>query len=245
AEKGLTHVVAYSDVNAGARDSAGFLDDYAFTAIACLDAYESTADLSYFRFAQEITGQMIERFYDAVSGGFLDSPPGAQSLGVLSTPRKPFQDSPTPAGNPMAAIALLRLHALTDQTGYRDKAEQTLKLLAGAAGQYGLFAATYAIAAAYFAEPHTQIVIVGEDEIANRLHSEALTVARYGTTVLKLNFNQAVPANLPPSLAATVPQLPALKEEKTVAVVCSEGTCQPPVHSASDLKQMLQMRPAA
>src|SRR5262249_42496305 len=109
AEKGLTHVVAYSDVNAGARDSAGFLDDYAFTAIACLDAYESTADLSYFRFAQEITGQMIERFYDAVSGGFLDSPPGAQSLGVLSTPRKPFQDSPTPAGNPMAAIALLRL----------------------------------------------------------------------------------------------------------------------------------------
>ena len=54
-EVGLKHVVAYSDSNAKHRDSAGFLDDYATTAIACLDAYESTADLSYFRAAKQIT----------------------------------------------------------------------------------------------------------------------------------------------------------------------------------------------
>src|SRR5438132_7939731 len=129
-ETGLKHVIAYSDANAAMRDTTGFLDDYAFTAMACLDAYEATADLSYFRVARQITDQMIERFYDSVSGGFFDAQRTSQSLGVLGAPRKPFQDSPTPAGNPMAVIALLRMHAYTDEAAYRAKAEQTLELLA-------------------------------------------------------------------------------------------------------------------
>src|SRR5229473_2316971 len=123
-------------------------------------------DLSYYRIGRQITDQMIARFYDSVSGGFFDAQPTSEPLGVLNTARKPFQDSPTPAGNPMAAIALLRMQGYTDEAGYREKAEQTLELLAGAAGQYGLFAATYGIAAVRFAEPHAQIVIVGEDDTA-------------------------------------------------------------------------------
>ena len=104
----LLHVVSYSDPEAAHREVPGMLDDYAFTALACLDAYEATADLSYFKFAQSIADAMIARFFDATSGGFFDSEPAAdgKSLGVLATRRKPLQDSPTPAGNPMAAIAL-------------------------------------------------------------------------------------------------------------------------------------------
>src|SRR5580700_7912884 len=45
-EHGLLHVLAYSDPRAARREVWGLLDDYAFTAIACLDAYEATADLS-------------------------------------------------------------------------------------------------------------------------------------------------------------------------------------------------------
>jgi uncharacterized protein YyaL (SSP411 family) len=246
AETGLKHVVAYSDASAARRDTVGFLDDYAYTANACLDAYESTADLSYFRIARQITDQMIARFYDSVSGGFLDAQPAAESLGVLSAARKPFQDSPTPAGNPMAAIGLLRMHGYTDEAGYRDKAEQTLELLAGAAGQYGLFAATYGIAAVYFAEPQTQIVVVGEDETADELYAESIATSSFGRSVLKLNFNQAEEANLPPALAATIPHLPGLQQHKAVAVVCSGGTCKPPAHSVALLKDLLSARdPAA
>ncbi len=104
----LLHVVSYSDPEASHRVVAGLLDDYAFTALACLDAYEATADLSYFKFAHAITDAMIARLFDATSGGFFDSEPAADgiSLGVMATRRKPLQDSPTPAGNPMAAIAL-------------------------------------------------------------------------------------------------------------------------------------------
>ena len=125
ADQGLQHVVAYSDPAAEQRLVPGLLDDYAFTAVACLDAYEATADLSYFNFAQRITDKMVDRFFDPVSGGFFDTAAGGteKALGVLGTRRKPFQDSPTPAGNSVAAIALLRLYAFTNQASYREKAE--------------------------------------------------------------------------------------------------------------------------
>ncbi|HEX6803174.1 MAG TPA: thioredoxin domain-containing protein [Terriglobales bacterium] len=240
-EAGLKHVVAYSDGKSAKADSAGFLDDYAFTAIACLDAYEATADLSYFSVGRKIVDRMLERFWDASSAGFLDAPAGGL-LGVLGTARKPFQDSPTPAGNSAAAIALIRLHAYTDAATYRDEAEATLQLLAGVAGQYGIFAATYGLALVQFSVPHTQIVVLGEDERASDLYRRAISLAPLGTSVLKLTFNQAVAANLPPSIAETIPKLPWLKEGRSAAVVCSEGACQPPVYNSADLQNLLEAR---
>src|SRR5262249_43861809 len=151
---------------------------------------------------------------------FFDSPPQKESLGVLSTTRKPFQDSPTPAGNAMAAIALIRMYGYTQEKGYSDKAEQTLELLAGVAGQYGLFAATYGIAGVYFSEPHTQVVVVGEDENARELYRQVVSSFKFGQTAIRLSFNEAVEPNLPPSLARTITQLPAVRERKSSAIVC-------------------------
>ena len=241
-EKGLLHVLAYSDSKAERRQIPGVLDDYAFTAVACLDAYEATTDLSYFNFARRIAGAMVEQFFDPVSGGFFDTGKVSSDekvLGVLSTRRKPFQDSPTPAGNSVAAIALLRLHAYTNDKNLRDKAEQTIEVIAGLAAQYGLFVATYGIAAVHLSHPHTQIVIVGNDELAGRLYNAAVAPYSASKAVLKLSANQAVPQNLPPALAETIPQLPAVKEEKTVAVVCSGFTCQPPISDPEELSRSL------
>src|SRR5215469_393223 len=66
-ETGLRHVVAYSDGNSERPGSAGFLEDYAFTAIACLDAYETTAALSYLSIATKIVDGMVARFWDSSS----------------------------------------------------------------------------------------------------------------------------------------------------------------------------------
>jgi hypothetical protein len=239
-QTGLKHVVAYSEAASAKRDIEGFLDDYAYTANACLDAYEATADLTYFRNAQQITNKMIEKFYAGDSGGFLDSAPKPDAPGVLVTPRKPFQDSPTPAGNPVAAIVLLRMHAYTGENSYRDKALRTLELLAGTAGQYGLFAGTYGIAATYASYPHSQIVIVGEDEIAEQLYSQAISSVSFGRSVIRLKFSQAVAQNLPPSLASTIPELPAVKARRTTAVVCSGFGCKPPVSTSEQLEQLLR-----
>ena len=51
-ERGLSHVIAYADAKAEKRFVRGLLDDYAFTVLACLDAYEITGAKSYFKFAQ-------------------------------------------------------------------------------------------------------------------------------------------------------------------------------------------------
>ena len=73
----------------------------------------------------------------------------------------------------MAAIALLRLYAFTNQKSYREKAEQTLELPAGLAGKFGIFAATYGIAAVHLSHPYTQVVILGEDDSAEQFRAVA------------------------------------------------------------------------
>jgi len=241
-ETGLSHVIAYSDPTAEKRNLAGVLDDYAFTAVACLDAYEATSDLSYFKFAQNIVDRMVQWFYDSTGGGFFDTVQtdnAQKSLGVLGTRRKPFQDSPTPAGNSVAAIALLRIYALTNQSSYHEQAERTLEILAGSAGQYGIFAATYGIAAVHLSQPHSQVVIIGEDRLADEFHAMAVRPFGFGRTVIKLTCNQAVAQNLPPALGETIPNLPALKEGKTMAVICQGFACLPPIDNVEDLKRKL------
>jgi uncharacterized protein len=239
----LLHVVAYSDPNAGHREVTGLLDDYAFTAIACLDAYESSSDLSYFKFAHAIVDAMIERFFDSTSGGFFDREPAPDesSLGVLATRRKPLQDSPTPAGNPMAVIALMRLHHYTGGQTYRDKAEQTLETFSGVTEQFGIFAATYGIAVLHLLENPVQVVVIaGEDGGADSL--EKASTAGFGFTKTSLRFaaSQVVRENLPTTLAATLPNLPQLNSGKSFAVLCSGNSCQPPVFEASELRRGLQ-----
>ncbi len=243
ADGGLLHVLAYSDAAAGRHDVPAVLDDYAFTVVACLDAYESTADLSYFNFARRVADAMVDRFFDTVSGGFFDTvhPAGeAQPLGVLGTRRKPFQDSPTPAGNSVAAIALLRLHAYTHEQGYYDKAEQTIEMLAGVAGRYGLFAATYGIAGVHLSQPHTQVVVIGNGEAAQQLDSSAVKPFSVSKAVLKLSYEQAVAQNLPPALAETIPQVPAIQDGRATAVICSGFSCQPPIFNPEELARTLQ-----
>jgi len=260
AEHCMKHVIAYSDPKAERREIPGGLDDYAFAVIACLDAYEATADLSYFRFARSIGEAMVAGFFDPVAGGFFDTRGGSSeqtALGILGTRRKPFQDSPTPAGNSAAAIALLRLHGYAndvsnDGASYREKAEQTLEVYAGVAGQHGIFAATYGLAVVHFIQPHTQVVVVGKDDAAAELYRAAVRPLGLSTAVLRLDADKAVAQNLPPALAETIPNLPQFGggrafDGRSFAVVCSGFACQPPIFDAEELARSLasQARPAA
>ena len=250
AEQGLKHVIAYSDLAAEKRAIAGVLDDYAFTVIACLDAYESTAVLSYFQFARAIADTMVASFFDSENGGFFDTrdtSADATALGILGTRRKPFQDSPTPAGNSAAAIALLRLHGYTNEASYREKAEQTLEVYAGVAGKHGIFVATYGLAAVRFLQPHTQVVVVGQDAAATELYRVAVQSQGLNSTVVRLDPDKAVAQNLPPALAETIPNLPSLNDGRSFAVVCSNFACQPPIFDVHELPRALQerSRPAA
>jgi len=107
------------------------------------------------------------------------------------------------------------------------------------AEQYGLFAATSGIAAVYFSQPHTQVVVVGQGDAAEQLRQAAAAPFAFNKTVIALSPNQVVAKNLPPALAETIPHLPASRSQEAVAVLCSGMVCQPPVSDPSRLAHAL------
>ena len=216
----------------------GSLDDQVFSVISLLDAYEATLDSRYFAAAQKTMDLAIERYGDAENGGFFDRPSDAAPMGGLEVRRKPFQDSPTPGANSVAAIALVRMHAFTGEQRYRDLAQKTLEAFAGVAPQYGLFAATYGLAASLFAHHPIQVVITGKahDPAAQALEDGAHRVFRFGKSVLRVTPGTQLAA-LAGALKETLPHLPP---EKPVAVVCSGQTCLPPTSDPGQLKAYLE-----
>ena len=116
-----------------------------------------------------------------------------------------------------------------------------MEVLAGLAGQYGIFAATYGIAAIHVSQPHTQVVIIGDDELADQLYAAAGTIPALNKAVLKLAVSKVVPQYLPSALAKTIPTLPAIKDGRTMAVICSDFSCRPPISNVEDLNRNLQL----
>jgi uncharacterized protein YyaL (SSP411 family) len=237
----LYHVIAYSDGGAPAEKIAGSLDDHAFTVHACLDAWFATGNMNFYRVAVKLADAMIGRFYDNTAGAFYDAAePGAAALGALAARRKPMQDSPTPAGNPTAASALLRLETLSGKKHYRDIAEGTLGNFAGIVEHFGLYAGSYGLALERLMLAPVQVVIVGSGAEAFRL--EATAIARFGVnkTVMRFAPGQLVPGGIPEGLAETLLEVPAPEGAEAWALVCRGRTCLPPITSAEELLKALE-----
>jgi hypothetical protein len=238
ASLGLAHVVAYSDGAPGQR-VAGVLDDYAFLTLALLDGWETTGERRYYDAATEVGEAMAARFYDDAEGGFFDTERVEGALGVLAAQRKPLQDSPTPAGNPAAAAALLRLEALSGRPDFREKAEATLKNFAGIVEHFGLYAGMYGLALELLLLPSAQVVVIGADLEAKKLAVMAMTPFAVNKRVIVLRPEQVKETELPPVLAETLPNLPEPGGEKAFAVVCRGASCLPPTSDAEVLLEML------
>ena len=216
----------------------GSLDDQIFGALALLDAYELTLESRYFDAAAKTLDLAIGRYGDSEAGGFFDRPADAAPLGGLDVRRKPFQDSPTPGANSAAAIGLIRLHAITGEDRYREFAQKTLEAFAGIAPQYGLFAATYGLAATLFTHHPLQIVVTGaaDDWVAQSLELAAHRVFRFGKAVLRVTPGADL-SHLAGALKETLPHLPA---DKPLAVVCVGQTCLPPASDSAQLNALLE-----
>src|ERR1700723_1810982 len=234
AGRGLAHVISYTG-GAETRWVPGMLDDYAFLTHACVDGWLATGEMKYYRAALDLARRMIAEFYDAMGGGFFDAmAKGEELLGVLTGRGKPLQDSPTPAGNPAAAAALLRLYALEGSADLREKAEDTLEAFAGVVTHFGLYAGTYGLALERLLLPPVQVVVIGEDAAADELEAAATVGYAVNKSVIRLTRSQ-VGGILPPVLAETLPLLPDLHAGHSVAVVCKGTSCLPPVSDPEKL----------
>lgn len=239
----LRHVIAYPE-HSPQEHAPGTLDDYAFTVHACIDSWIASGNMNFYRAGTMIADSMIERFYDRTGDGFFDTAAseGQLPLGALSARRKPLQDSPTPAGNPTAASALLRLEALSGRRDYREIAEDTLDSFAGIVEHFGLYAGSYGLALERLLLDPVQVVIVGSGPEAARL--EATAMARYSVnkTVLRIAPQQLVKDELPEALAETLLEVPVPGKAEAWAMVCRGRTCLPPITDAESLLEVLEVQ---
>ena len=255
----LRHVIAYPDGLSPRESVPGTLDDYAFTVNACIDGWLVSGEMKFYRAAIKLADAMIEQFHDASAGGFFDTSaplndePAEIPLGALTARRKPLQDAPTPAGNPTAAAALLRLEALSGREEYRTIAEGTLANFAGIVEHFGLYAGSYGLAAERLLLDPIQVVIVGSGLEADRLEATAVAGFAVNKTVMRIEPSQLVAGGIPEGLAETLLQVPTPAGVQAChpsdedlspgtpawALVCRGRTCLAPVTDAEALLQAL------
>jgi uncharacterized protein YyaL (SSP411 family) len=239
-EKGMYHTLVD-----GAPRIEGLLDDQVFIIAALLDAYEITGKRSCFDHALELMEITLRRFWDVKEGGFFDTAQDLADLhGSLTTQRKPFQDSPTPAGDSVAALVLDRLDVLADREDFGEKADATLKLFAPKAGEYGLFAATYGFALLHHLRAPIEVVVIGAaaDDRTTALLRAANDAPRAAKHIFSFEPSIVQACDLPAGLVATLPELPF--DGVPVALVCEGSACHPPVNTPEALRELLTPKPA-
>lgn len=102
-----------------ATDHATLVD--AFTRLG-----EASGDGEWIDHARSVADTMLDHFWDVDNGGLFSTADDAEQLVVR---QKDLMDNATPSANSVAAVALLRLAALTGQARYTNHAEQILRLL--------------------------------------------------------------------------------------------------------------------
>jgi uncharacterized protein YyaL (SSP411 family) len=139
---------------------AGYLEDSAFMIAALIDLYEATFDPKWVRIAVELADDLIARYADP-AGGFFATATDHESL--IARP-KDAHDGSVPAGNGVAAEALLRMSRLVngvDDSGYRGVAEKTLTAYRGLMAESPAAAGQFLLALDTYFGPDREVVVVG------------------------------------------------------------------------------------
>ena len=111
----------------GTAKYAGYLNDYAFLLRGLTVLHRATGEARWLQAARELSDEMVQRFWDPVTGGLFF----AEAGGELIVRSKGAQDSALPSGNAVAAHALLDLAELTGEVRYRNRAAQILHAFGG------------------------------------------------------------------------------------------------------------------
>ena len=205
-----------------------YLDDYAALTWGLLDLLEARWDATLLGWAIELAEVMLQHFADGAAGGFFFTADDHEALIVRP---KTFSDDATPAGNGLAARALLRLGYLLAEPRYLAAAEGTLRAARAAVERYPHGHGSLLLALDEVLEPPALLVLRGpaadldtwRDEIDKLFDPRRMVVA--------------IPADaqgLPPALADKRPL------GDVVAYVCRGTTCSAPVRTLGGLLRQLQ-----
>ena len=202
---------------AGARHLA-CAHDYGALAGAFVSLAELTGRARWIEEARAAADGLIELFWDDESGGVYTT--GADAEALVTRP-KDLMDNATPSAQSSAAVALLRLGALTGEAGYAERAEAVLGLLGAAACQHPTAFGHLLEAVDMHAGGLDEIVVVGD-----RPDLVAEARSRYRPNSV-LAWGEPYPS---PLWAGRQPGF---------AYVCRHYTCQTPASTPAELAERL------
>jgi len=217
----------YASHARGETKFRAYLDDHAFlldALLAMLQLRWRTQDLDW---AIALADTLLERFEDRQGGGFFFTSHDAEAL--PQRPR-PFMDESLPAGNGVAARALLKLGHLLGEVRYLDAAERTLRAGWPTLSQYPEGCCSLLLALDEFLDPRTRVVI---------RHDDAPAAAQWRADVRRLDANAdvyvieasaAVPSTLPPASSTS----------SVTAFVCRGMTCLPGIRDREALDALFE-----
>ena len=144
----------------------GTLQDYAFFVQGLLDLFEATSEPTWLEEAIRLTKLMIEDYEDSEGGGF-----------YLTTTAEPVRlkesyDGPTPSGNSVAVLDLIRLSELTGNKIFRESAERALKAFAGEVQRQPSAHAVMLVGLDLMLNGSKEIVISGPAKAAKEMKAE-------------------------------------------------------------------------
>jgi uncharacterized protein len=202
-----------------------YLEDHAFLLDALLTLYEATFEVRWFEAARELADTMIARFGDPERGGFYST---SEDHEQLIARRKEIGDHPIPSGNSAAALALLRLEALSGERSYGVRAEGVLRLFAKAAPRQPDAFAHLLRALDFQLAPTKEVALIGSDL------AELAAVVRSGYRPHLVIAGGHEGSEVPPLLASR-----AQVDGRATAYVCQNFACQSPVTAVEHLTDLL------
>ena len=204
---------------AGLAKGTGYLEDYADVANGLLELHVATGELRWLEEANRLARLAVELFADDERGGFYLSPADGEELVAR---KKDLEDQPTPSGNSMLALVLLKLSRIYGDEELERQAVGVFRLLHDAMARVPL-AFGHALSALdlHFSTPR-ELAIVGP---VNSPVARAALEPFQPDTVVAVGPSEEVPL-----LAGK-----GLVEGKPAVYVCERFACQPPVTNPEQL----------
>ena len=147
-----------------------FAADYGALVDAFTRLAEATGEARWITAAVETADALLDLFWDDDEGGLFTT--GHDGEQLVARPKE-LLDNATPGANSLAAVSLLRLHALTGEERYRRRAEDILRMLGRLAGQHPTAFGHLLAAVDLLTGGVTEIAVVGDrpdlvHEVTNR-----------------------------------------------------------------------------
>ncbi|GAB6138610.1 thioredoxin domain-containing protein [Halanaerobaculum tunisiense] len=216
----------------GEADYLGYVDDYAFFIWGLIELYEAGFNPDYLEQALTLNRDLIHYFSDQEAAGlYLYGDDGEK----LITRPKRIRDGALPSGNSIATLNWLRLAKLVEDEELQEMVREQVEYFYQQLQQRPSAYTAFLMSVLFIQEVGQEIVIVGQsitEEFEEMINFTQQEFMPFSTTVVKeeeVNITDTVPSS------SSYKQI----ENKPTAYICQNFSCQSPVTTVKEFKELV------